>query len=214
MQQESPLKPHPTLEKELALYKQGFCFIAGIDEAGRGAWAGPVVAAALILPLDKPDLLQILQGVRDSKKISPRKREELFELIQSAALAVGVGIGSHTCIDRRRIIAATRYAMAQAVTRLAISPQYLLIDHLPLPKLSIPQQAFPKADVTSLSVAAASIIAKVTRDRLMALLDARYPGYCFARHKGYGTKAHQEALARLGPCQIHRQSFRPVKDEG
>ncbi len=200
----------PTVEKEQALYQQGFSFIAGIDEAGRGAWAGPVVAAALILPLDDLALTRRLVGVQDSKKISPKKRGELFSVIHTVALAVSVGVASHTYIDRQGIIAATRRAMTQAVRRLAIPPHYLLIDHLPLPHLSIPQHAFPKADATSLSVAAASIIAKVTRDRLMLQLDAVYPGYGFARHKGYGTQAHQEALARLGPCKIHRYSFKPI----
>ena len=202
----------PTVEKEQALYRQGFYFIAGIDEAGRGAWAGPVVAAAVILPPNDSALPRRLHGVQDSKTVSPRKREELFDLIHAVALAVGVGIGSHTCIDRRGIIAATRHAMTQAVYRLEISPHYLLIDHLPLPQVSLPQHAFPKADATSLSVAAASIIAKVTRDRLMRQLDAVYPGYDFARHKGYGTKAHQAALARLGMCKIHRYSFRIMQN--
>ncbi len=198
----------PTIEKEQALYQQGFSFIAGIDEAGRGAWAGPVAAAAVILPLDNPALTRQLTGVQDSKKISPKKREDLFDLIHLTALAVSVGVASHTCVDRQGIIAATRHAMTRAVQQLTILPHYLLIDHLPLPGLSIPQHAFPKADAASLSVAAASIIAKVTRDRLMRQLDTVYPGYGFARHKGYGTQAHREALARLGPCKIHRYSFK------
>ncbi len=205
------MKPEiPNLEKEQALLVQGFSFIAGIDEAGRGAWAGPVAAAAVILPLDNPALTRQLTGVQDSKKISSQKREDLFDVIHITALAVGVGVTSPAYIDRQGIIAATRRAMTQALSRLAIAPHYLLIDHLPLPRVSIPQHAFPKADAASLSVAAASIIAKVTRDRLMRRLDAVYPGYGFAQHKGYGTQAHQEALARLGPCKIHRHSFKPI----
>lgn len=200
----------PSLAKEEALYRQGFCFVAGIDEAGRGAWAGPVVAAAVILPLDQTGLPTMLQEVRDSKQLAPQRREKLFHLIQKVALTVGVGVGSHTCIDRHRIIYATRHAMHQALAKLNIPPNYLLIDALSLPDLAIPQTAFPKADRQSLSVASASIIAKVTRDRLMALLARRYPGYHFAKHKGYGTKAHQTALAKLGPCRIHRHSFMPI----
>jgi ribonuclease HII len=206
------LTSFPNLEKELALYQQGFYFIAGIDEAGRGAWAGPVVAAAVIMPLNQPGTPQLLNNVKDSKQISPRRREELFEIIKANAVSIGVGVGSHTCIDRRRIIAATRYAMHQAISRLNPAPHYLLIDALPLPDLAIPQYAFPKADATSLSVAAASIIAKVTRDRLMVMLNEPYPDYHFARHKGYGTKVHQQALAALGPCRIHRRSFAPIKN--
>lgn len=205
------MKCFPTLEKELALYQQGFRFIAGIDEAGRGAWAGPVVAAAVILPLDCPDLAQQLDGLTDSKQLTPHQRERLFEAIQAHALAIGVGAGSHTCIDRRHILAATRQAMTQAVNRLTPAPHFLLIDALPLPHLAIPQHAFFKADALALSVAAASVIAKVTRDHWMTRLDERFPGYGFAQHKGYGTPAHQDALARLGPCKIHRRSFAPLQ---
>ena len=201
----------PTLEKEWALWQQGFALVAGLDEAGRGAWAGPVVAAAVILPLDRPDLLTALQGVRDSKELTPRQREEVFELIRKVALTIGVGVGSHTCIDRGNIISATRHAMSQAIVNLKLPPHYLLIDALALPHLATPQLAFPKADALSLSVASASVVAKVTRDRLMILLDQRYPGYQFARHKGYGTKAHRLALTALGPCKIHRRSFAPIK---
>ncbi|RME49941.1 MAG: ribonuclease HII, partial [Caldilineae bacterium] len=136
----------PTLQKEMALHRQGFCFIAGIDEAGRGAWAGPVVAAAVILPLHLPDLPDRLRGVTDSKRLTPRRREALFETIQRVAVSVGVGVTAPRAIDRDRIIAATRRAMQQAVSRLAPAPHYLLIDALPLPDLPFPQHAFPKAD--------------------------------------------------------------------
>ncbi len=201
----------PTLEKERFLHQQGFRLVAGVDEAGRGAWAGPVVAAAVILPFDRPEMLTILHAVRDSKQMSPHQREAVFDLIQETALAVGVGVGSHTCIDRWNIISATRHAMSQAIANLSVPPHYLLIDALALPSLAIPQLAFSKADALSLSVASASVIAKVTRDRLMCLLDRHYPGYHFAKHKGYGTKAHQIALTTLGPCKIHRHSFAPIK---
>lgn len=200
----------PTLEKERFLYQQGFRLVAGVDEAGRGAWAGPVVAAAVILPFDRSEMLTILHTVRDSKQMSPHQRETAFDLIQDTALSVGVGVGSHTCIDRWNIISATRHAMCQAIVNLSVPPHYLLIDALALPSLAIPQLAFSKADALSLSVASASVIAKVTRDRLMCLLDRHYPGYHFAKHKGYGTKAHQIALTTLGPCKIHRHSFAPI----
>jgi ribonuclease HII len=200
----------PTLEFELALRAQGYHFVAGLDEAGRGAWAGPVVAAAVILPLDRTDLQQALDGVRDSKQLLPGAREALFDVICQIALEVGVGISAPAVIDRDGIVPATRRAMRRALGCLSLQPGHLILDHLQLTAVDLPQIAFPKADARSLSVAAASIIAKVTRDRLMVLLDRRYPGYGFARHKGYGTAAHQAALAELGPTPIHRMSFAPL----
>jgi ribonuclease HII len=202
---------NPTLEIELALRAQGYRFVAGLDEAGRGAWAGPVVAAAVILPLDHADLDRTLSGVRDSKQLSPAARDTLFEVIQEAAAGVGVGVSAPAVIDRDGILAATRRAMRQALVRLSPQPNCLILDHLWLPTVLLPQIAFPRADMHSLSVAAASIVAKVTRDRLMVLLDARYSGYSFARHKGYGTFAHQTALTVLGPTPIHRMSFAPLR---
>ena len=201
----------PTLETELALRTQGHRRIAGLDEAGRGAWAGPVVAAAVILPLDRPDLERALVGVRDSKQLSPAVRDAHFEVIGQVALGVGVGVSAPAVIDRDGIMPATRRAMRQALCRLSPQPECLIIDHLQLVSVSLPQVAFPKADVRSLSVAAASIVAKVTRDRLLAQLDERYPGYGFARHKGYGTAAHRAALDDLGPTPIHRVSFAPLR---
>ena len=185
----------PTRLKEEALLKQGFSYIAGIDEAGRGAWAGPVVAAAVILPPSHIPLPETLTWLNDSKKMSPRQRAETFVALQHWAVAIGVGVAAHTYIDQQGIIAATRMAMTQALSRLSPQPAHLLIDALTLPAVSIPQTAFPKADSISLSVAAASVVAKVTRDHLMVLLDKHYPGYGFAQHKGYGTKQHQTALA-------------------
>ena len=204
----------PSLCKERAIFEQGHAFIAGVDEAGRGAWAGPVVAAAAILPVHDSDLLDKLDGVRDSKQIVPQQRDELFDKIRLTALSLGIGIVPSAFIDRHRIIAATCRAMQQAIAQLYPVPTYLLIDALPLPGLKIAQQAYPKADATSLSVAAASIVAKVTRDRLMLEFDQRYPGYAFGRHKGYGTKAHRAALDELGPCPIHRYSFGPIQAIG
>ncbi|MDX1523112.1 MAG: ribonuclease HII, partial [Anaerolineae bacterium] len=197
-----PAKPH--LKKEIALLKQGFRFIAGVDEAGRGAWAGPVVAAAVILPLERADLAAILSGLNDSKKLTPRQRESLFDIIQQIALAIGVGLASARMVDQINVVEATRQAMGQALAQLRIPPTYLLLDHLTLPATALPQQAFPKADGISLSVAAASVIAKVTRDRMLVDFNQTYPGYAFDRHKGYGTRLHQAALKQLGACPIHR----------
>lgn len=205
------LPPSPHLQHETALREQGFRFIAGLDEAGRGAWAGPVVTAAVILPLDRPDLVQILAGVNDSKKLSPIVRAGLFDLIRQTALAVGVGQAPAEVVDQINVMGATRYAMQQALEQLTIQPDYLLLDHLVLPGVNLPQAGFPKADSISLTVAAASIIAKVTRDRLMVEFGQQYPGYGFERHKGYGTSLHQAALAEHGPCSLHRQSYEPVK---
>ncbi len=186
--------------------------MAGIDEAGRGAWAGPVVAAAVILPLDRPDLLTVLQGVNDSKKLTPRQRENLLPLIERVALAVGVGIVAPEDIDQMGIVPATRRAMQQAVAQLKLAPQALVIDAVDLSSLvPLPQQALFYGDSISLSIAAASIVAKVSRDRLMTALDARYPGYDLAKHKGYGTRAHQAALAQLGVSAIHRKSYAPIR---
>jgi ribonuclease HII len=203
----------PDLTKEIALLSQGYRFVAGLDEAGRGAWAGPVVAAAVILPLDRPDLARRLAGVTDSKKLSPRQRAHYFELIQQTALAVGVGISSAAQVDALNVVGATRHAMLEALSHLCLPPDYLLLDHLKLPQANLPQTAFPKADSLSLTVAAASVIAKVTRDRLMVEFESHFPGYHFDRHKGYGTALHREALARRGPCPIHRRSYRPFNSQ-
>jgi ribonuclease HII len=200
----------PSLEIEVALRAQGHHVIAGLDEAGRGALAGPVVAAAVVLPLDRLELEQVLYGVRDSKQLSAQQRERLFDVIHQTALAVGVGVIAPSVIDRAGIVPATREAMMKALTRLSPQPECLIIDHLQLTTVSLPQACLPKADERSFSVAAASIIAKVTRDRLMCLLDQTYPGYGFASHKGYGTAMHRSALAELGPCRIHRMSFAPL----
>jgi len=201
----------PDLQEERALQAQGFAQVAGIDEAGRGAWAGPVVAAAVVLPLDRPDLAHALRGVRDSKQCTPRQRDELFDRIREVALAVGVGSVPPERVDDVGILPATRQAMTQAVGRLGVAPDALLIDALRLPDLSLPQRPLIKGDARSLSIAAASIVAKVSRDRAMVALDARYGDYGFGQHKGYGTRGHQQALASLGPSPVHRLSFAPLR---
>lgn len=207
-----PLWEKPDLEKESGLLARGYRRIAGLDEAGRGAWAGPVYAAAVVLPLDRPDLLHRLSDVRDSKQLSPHQREALADIIQEVALAVGVGWAEVEEIDGLGILPATRLAMSRAIQRLSEPVDALLIDYVCLPDISLPQRSLPRADARCLSVAAASIIAKVERDRRMVEMDREYPGYGFARHKGYGTPQHHRALQRLGPSPLHRQTWRPVAD--
>lgn len=179
-----------------------YSLICGIDEAGRGPLAGPVVAGAVILPKD----CEILY-LNDSKKLSPAKREALYEEIMEKAEAVGVGMASPARIDEINILQATYEAMREAVDNLGVTPELLLNDAVTIPDVSIPQVPIIKGDAKSVSIAAASIIAKVTRDRLMVQYDKILPGYGFARHKGYGSKDHIEAIRRLGPTPIHRQTF-------
>lgn len=204
----------PTLELENAIRRQtGFNLIAGLDEAGRGALAGPVVAAAVILPLDTPDVLKKLGHVNDSKQLSPRKREELYDLILDVALCWGVGRTSASDIDRIGIIAANARAMQAALDRLHPSGQYLLIDgRMRLRNIPLPQQSVIRGDSLSLSIAAASILAKVTRDREMVALDHHFPQYEFGRHKGYCTRRHVAAIQDHGPQpEVHRYSFAPIR---
>jgi ribonuclease HII len=202
----------PTLDEEHQLMHRGYCRLAGIDEAGRGAWAGPVAAAAVVLPADDPSLLWRLHGVRDSKQCTPRQRDELFDLVREVALAWGVSLVPALRIDEVGIVAATREAMRGAVAQLDPLPDALLIDALALPSLRIVQRVLVRGDVTCLSIAAASIVAKVTRDRAMVALEEQLPGYGFAAHKGYGTPEHQVALARLGPTDAHRWYFAPIAE--
>lgn len=192
---------------ERRLWRAGFRFLTGIDEAGRGPWAGPVVAAAVIFPEGVA-----LYGLNDSKQLTSRQREELYPQIMKTALAVGIGIVDVYYIVRHGILAATKQAMCLAVQNLAVKPDYLLVDALTLAGLDICQESIIKGDALSASIAAASIVAKVRRDRLMAVWDKVYPGYGFARNKGYGTAEHQDALYRLGPCPLHRLNFRPVRE--
>jgi len=200
-------QPRSLREFEVLAMRTGYARIAGIDEAGRGPLAGPVVAAAVILP-DAADL----PGIDDSKKLTAAVRERLFDLINEHALAVGVGIGDHELIDRVNILQATLAAMRQAVQSLSQPPDYLLIDGTSGISLPIPQKTIKKGDSASISIAAASIIAKVTRDRMMVELDSRYPQYGFAAHKGYGCASHMAAIAAHGPCDIHRKTFRGVRE--
>lgn len=199
--------PLDTLAFEKAAYRTGFTLVAGIDEAGRGPLAGPVMAAAVILPVGLS-----ISGVDDSKKLTPGKREKLFETIMSQALAVGIGIITPAEIDRINILQATRRAMLAAVQQLSHQPDHLLIDGISSIESLIPQKTIKKGDSLSLSIAAASIIAKVTRDRFMIEMDAKYPGYGFSGHKGYGSAAHLDAIRRLGPSPIHRLTFGGVKE--
>jgi len=199
----------PTFDGERELNAQGYRLIAGIDEVGRGAIVGPVVAAAVILPLEVN--IPWLSLVRDSKQLSPKRREHLFELIQQTNVAIGIGVVPHTDIDKRGIVKATQMAMSRAVNQLLSTPDFLLIDALALPEVSLPQKSIVHGDQLSLSIACASIVAKVSRDRYMVELDSLYPDYGLARHKGYATKQHLLSLQQLGPCPIHRRSFAPVR---
>jgi ribonuclease HII len=205
------MRHNPDLSEEMELHSRGYRLIAGLDEAGRGSWAGPVVAGAVILPLDRPLLDKDLEGVRDSKRLTAKRREHLYEVIEEIALALGIGIVTPDVIDEVGIVPATRQAMLEAVLKLPVKPDFLLIDFLSIPYLSIPQKAIKGGDEKSLSIAAASIVAKVRRDRLMVELDEIYSGYGFARNKGYGTTFHRAALLSLGPSPIHRFSFRAIK---
>jgi len=190
------------------LYRRGFRLIAGLDEVGRGAIAGPVVAAAVVLPfpLEEP----WAELVRDSKELTPQQREFLARKVRERALGVGVGLVPPPEIDEHGIVEATRRAMARAITRLRALPQFLLIDALTIPGIDLPQKAIIKGDRLCFSIACASIVAKVTRDRLMRAWHRRYPGYGFDRNKGYATREHIEALGRLGPSPLHRLSFAPL----
>jgi len=200
----------PTFFEEEKLKAQGYQLVAGIDEVGRGPLAGPVVAAAVILPLG--DDISWLFQVRDSKQLTPLKRDRLSIYIQRDALAIGIGVVPPDVIDAHGIVAATRLAMSYAVGSLNLVPDYLLIDAVRLPDLELPQKSIIKGDTLSISIAAASIVAKVTRDRLMVELDAFFPGYGLARNKGYPTSEHLEQLSCMGACPIHRKSFAPVRN--
>lgn len=200
----------PTVIEESTLHGQGYCQIAGLDEAGRGCWAGPVVAAAVVLGeavLAQPSLLE---GVNDSKQLSAAHRTTLAQTIRTQVAGIGVGVVPAFLIDCLGIIAATRLAMELAILTLPVLPDALLIDALTLPGYPQPQRAIIRGDSASLSIAAASIIAKTTRDRLMRDLDWVYPAFCFGQHKGYGTALHQRALTQHGPTPLHRRSFRPL----
>jgi len=201
--------PAPNLTFESALWAQGVNLVAGLDEAGRGCWAGPVAAAAVILPNDEK-VLNALEGVRDSKQLSPERRAELTLVIEYHALDWSCGFSSNNEIDCYGIVPATRLAMQRALDSLKHTPKHLLIDALFLPDTDLPQTALIKGDQRSLSIAAASILAKHTRDEWMRDLDLKFPGFGFAKHKGYGTHVHQSALKELGATPLHRMTFFPM----
>ena len=191
------------LRYERALWQRGVTAVAGVDEAGRGPLAGPVVAAAVIFDHDV-----YIEGINDSKKLTEKNREIKYGEIQQRALDVGIGMVTETEIDRINILQASLKAMRMAIGRLSVRPDHILIDGNVLPEKFYPQTAIVKGDQICFSIAAASIVAKVTRDRMMIEYDTLYPEYGFARHKGYGTKKHLEAIHQFGPCPIHRKSFK------
>jgi len=197
----------PTLELETTLKAAGIKLVAGVDEAGRGAWAGPVVAAAVILPEQMPEKL----GINDSKQLTPAQRDRLFVKIEELAVAVGVGVIAVEEVDKLGVAQATYVAMAQAVDGLRAKPEFILVDGFKVNFAQAPSSGIIYGDQKSVSIAAASIVAKVVRDRLMVELHNKYPRFGFAIHKGYGTALHQERIAKHGICPAHRKSFAPVK---
>lgn len=200
-----PWPSFPSFSEEAALLARGSGPVAGIDEAGRGPWAGPVVAAAVVL-----DPGAIPPGIHDSKRLTPQARAALYEAILASAHGVAIGIADVARIDSTNILAATLWAMQQAAAGLKAAPGYVLADGSVTPQLPCPSRAIVRGDARCVSIAAASIVAKVTRDRLMTELGRKFPGYGFERHKGYGTAAHRAALLHLGVTEHHRRSFRPI----
>ena len=189
------------IEKDL--HEKGFKYICGIDEAGRGPLAGPVVVASVIMPADS-----MIEGVNDSKKVSEKKREKLFELIKEEAISYGIGISWQDEIDEINILEATKKSLTQSIKELKVKPEIILVDALRnIDTLGVPYRSIIKGDAKSYSIAAASILAKVTRDRIMRQMDEVYPEYGFAKHKGYGTASHMAAIREFGLCPIHRRSF-------
>jgi ribonuclease HII len=193
------------LSFERSARASGYVCIAGLDEAGRGPLAGPVVAAAVVLPEGL-----LIPGLTDSKQVLEAERERLFDVIREQSICFGVGIADERTIERVNILQATIIAMERAIEALSLRPDYLLLDAITLPRVALPQKPLIKGDVRSHSIAAASILAKVTRDRMMLELHEQHPLYNFKHHKGYGTKEHLEALAKHGPCDAHRKTFNPV----
>ena len=202
----------PTHREESALLEGGYSLVAGLDEVGRGPLAGPVVAGAVMLPTAPRG--RWVTKIRDSKQLTAAQREEALDLLGTKVLSMATGMASHEEIDRVGIVQATRLAMERAINALPLQPQFLLLDAFPLPDMDIPQKAIVHGDALCLSIAAASIIAKVERDRMMVEQDAIYPGYGFASHKGYASRDHLEALRTQGPSPIHRRSFAPMRNAG
>jgi ribonuclease HII len=204
------IRQKPSFAEEKTLRAQGYQFIAGVDEVGRGALMGPVLAAAVILP--NSFRARWKSRVRDSKQLTPEEREYLFEFIKEVAISFGIGASSNAVIDSIGIAMATKLAMIAAIEQLNPAPQYLLIDYVHLEQTSLPQKGITHGDSLVYSIACASIIAKVTRDRLVTEMDKDFPGYGFAGHKGYGTEEHLKCLREKGPCPLHRRSFSPVAE--
>ena len=202
----------PDLSFEQALWTAGVQYVAGIDEAGRGALAGPVAAAAIIFPADR-QLADRLVGVRDSKQMTPAERGEWAVRLPILSLTQAVGFASAQEIDEIGIVPATRLAVQRALAQLSINPEHLLIDYLRLPDTELPQTALVKGDQRSLSIAAASILAKTARDKVLCQIDKEFPGYGFAAHKGYGTAAHRQTILTSGYSAVHRRSFRINQSE-
>lgn len=201
---------YPGLHEELTLASQGYRRIAGIDEAGRGSWAGPLVAAAVCLPPPHEGLRDLLSGVRDSKLLTPGGRAAMYGRILGCALDVGIGIVAPATVDRIGLSMAGQLAMLWAVKDMARSPDCLLIDAFGIRHCGLHQRSIVRGDCISLSIASASVVAKVARDRMMRSAHLVYPGYRFDLHKGYGTEHHRKAVELLGPCGYHRRSFRPI----
>lgn len=197
-------------KEEKLCESKGYCLIAGVDEVGRGCLAGPVIAAAVIMPRDIHQ--PWLKDIRDSKLLTPEQRELLSPLIHQNAISIGTGVVYPDTIDTSGMTQAVRLAMRQAIENLLPQPDYILIDYLTIPNLQFPQKGVENGDTICFSIACASIVAKVFRDHMMIELDRKYPGYGFGKHKGYGTEEHIACLHRLGPSPIHRQSFQPVKN--
>jgi len=195
------------MNRDLEFWSRGIQLLCGIDEAGRGPLAGPVIAASVILPS-----WTSIDGVKDSKLLSPLQRERAFDKILKNSISIGVGIVEPIIIDRTNILLATYEAMKRAILDMEVFPEFLLVDGFKIPKLPIPQRGIIHGDRVSLSIGAASIIAKVVRDRIMEMYDLIFPQYDFCNNKGYGTKKHIEALRRFGPCEIHRKTFRPISE--
>ncbi|MBW6440822.1 ribonuclease HII [Patescibacteria group bacterium] len=203
----------PDFYREEKLFQRGYKYIAGVDEAGRGPLAGPVVAAAVVFHDLKCIDNLIKKGIRDSKTISEKKREYFYEMIVKHSEDWGIGVVSERTIDQINILEATKLAMRNAVENLKIMPDFILVDGInTVENFPASQMAIPKADQYVFSVSAASIVAKVTRDTILHKLDCQYPGYGFAKHKGYGTKLHLDMIREKGPCKIHRKSFMPIKN--
>ena len=208
----SLLPDHPDLTFERDLWQRGAKIVAGVDEAGRGALAGPVAAGAVVLSPEAVDIENSLKKVRDSKEMTPGERDFWAGAIKEEALAWGVGFASNTEIDDMGILPATCLAASRALVQLAMRVEHILVDYITLPDETSPQTALVRGDARSLSIACASVLAKTSRDALLVQMDEAFPGYDFTRNKGYATRAHRLAIGKLGPCPQHRHTFAPVKD--